>query len=387
MYGRDISAYLREKWTRDYASGVLPLGRMQKKRKDQKDRTVFLRGDGKIDITESCVSCGVEKSITPEFFYHTNNKSASCVSGTENIRNGHGQSCRDCHKKRVKIFDSTPKRYMESALSKFPRLDLSWYQHALAQQNGRCEISNIPMTFERHGEWRCSIQNYGDTKDHFPENCALICLEFNVQEQRAINNLLQAWTECFTEIVAQIEAPTDMTSHVEHIQRWWSNSPTANGVTAQKMHMIGGIRTLNMEYSRQLTKFHLKMILCKMCANMLQGDRHAGISNTPGDEICSEDVYMKLIQQNARCFYTGAPFSFDRDTWRFWSIERLDNGLGHTKENCVLICRLLNTRGQFSRRKVIYALLKQNRVGMKESTRASVHAELQRLSRIHDHDV
>lgn len=46
----------------------------------------------------------------------------------------------------------------------------------------------------------------------------------------------------------------------------------------------------------------------------------------------------------------------NRNDWNYPSLERLDNTLNHTPKNTVLICRLLNTKGQWSTKKLHFAM-------------------------------
>ena len=47
----------------------------------------------------------------------------------------------------------------------------------------------------------------------------------------------------------------------------------------------------------------------------------------------------------------------NRNDWNYPSLERLDNSLNHTiNNNTVLICRLLNTSGQWSKEKLHFAM-------------------------------
>ena len=51
-----------------------------------------------------------------------------------------------------------------------------------------------------------------------------------------------------------------------------------------------------------------------------------------------------LAKQGGRCFYSGVPLEYKlvHTHWRL-SVERLDNSLGYTLENCVLIALEFNT--------------------------------------------
>ena len=77
-----------------------------------------------------------------------------------------------------------------------------------------------------------------------------------------------------------------------------------------------------------------------------------------------------------KCYYTGIPFSTDRDSWKFWSLERLDNNKNHTDENTVFICRIFNTTGGLNRKKLLYALDNQIHVPLSNDVKMKIEKEL-----------
>jgi len=60
-----------------------------------------------------------------------------------------------------------------------------------------------------------------------------------------------------------------------------------------------------------------------------------------------QQVLHMLEQQGGCCYYSGVPLEYKRphSDWRM-SLERLDNSLGYTPENCVLIAIEFNTSDQ-----------------------------------------
>ena len=99
----------------------------------------------------------------------------------------------------------------------------------------------------------------------------------------------------------------------------------------------------------------------------------------PNIEPCNltvESMYQQLIKQDCKCHYTGIPFSVERDTWSYFSIERLDNSKNHTLDNSVFVCRLFNTAAQLSRQKILTALLSQIHVPLSHECRIKIQDEL-----------
>jgi hypothetical protein len=100
---------------------------------------------------------------------------------------------------------------------------------------------------------------------------------------------------------------------------------------------------------------------------------------TSGICINKVQLFEKLITQNFKCYYTGIPFSQDRDNWRYFSLERLDNTLNHTDKNSVFICRMFNTAGQLNRKKILTALLSQIHIPLSIEDKNIINTELQNI--------
>eukprot|EP01083_Nonionella_stella_P281761 958871_1 len=59
--------------------------------------------------------------------------------------------------------------------------------------------------------------------------------------------------------------------------------------------------------------------------------------------LTQEDVFVKILTQRFRCYYSGIPMIFKAGSDWQCSIERIDNEKGYTTTNCVLICREFNS--------------------------------------------
>lgn len=73
-------------------------------------------------------------------------------------------------------------------------------------------------------------------------------------------------------------------------------------------------------------------------------------------------------------------FSKNRDNWNYFSLERLDNKINHTDENCVFICRMFNTAGGLNLTKIFQILLTQIHVPLTEEERVIVKNKLEKLN-------
>jgi hypothetical protein len=108
-------------------------------------------------------------------------------------------------------------------------------------------------------------------------------------------------------------------------------------------------------------------------------DKDKNSKRNPNIDPCNitvKNMYQKMVNQAFKCHYTGIPFSLNRDTWNYFSVERLDNSKNHTVDNSVFICRLFNTKGQLNRTKILTALLSQQHVALSDEQRYKIQEKL-----------
>jgi hypothetical protein len=122
----------------------------------------------------------------------------------------------------------------------------------------------------------------------------------------------------------------------EFLQRM-KNTAKENGVTARTMD--------RKEYRRQIIHFHVPYMISTKIDACNQSDKKQSYPVAESDKLSREYFVSLFLSQQGRCFYSNIAFSFNRDDWRHWSIERIDNEKGHAKGNVVLICRAFNARG------------------------------------------
>lgn len=331
-------------------------------------------------VYERCVRCGIEFPLTPLYF--PIEKAGSKItnvereSGKEVVSNSPNSGCRECQKKVSMHRSQTSDEYIRVLLKSYPMLTKEWF----ISQSKRCYISNLPL-FEGQKEnvnWTISVQNNKPGEEHTPENCCLIAREFNVQQQDAIPDLLEAWKDAFKTMINEITNPSCDEELLSKFKIRYNNDPSKNGVTApcQVINSDGKKKT-NPEYSKQCQIFHLKRILRDMLNNYKRQDKVSKRNPTiqPFD-LTVENIYQKMVDQNCKCYYSGIRFSLNRDIWNYFSIERLDNSKNHTVDNCVFVCRLFNTAGQLNRMKILTALLSQQHITLSDEQKYKIQENL-----------
>jgi|688.fasta_scaffold235479_2 hypothetical protein len=361
---------LRKKWNTDYKNGKITIGNItpnrsgNKTNNEIKNRQVILNYNNEIEIVETCLRCNKEKPITPKYYHSEyNNSGINNIykeSGKEQFCNSQTYGCRECSKIISKQKGKQIDEYKRILLKPYPLLQLEWYN----LQQKYCAISNLRLNEENNCDWRVSIQNNGSTKEHRPENCILIAYEFNVQEQYAIHNLIDCWKKAFSIIIQELRNNSDTRDIIEYVKKWYNNSPTDNGVTEpSQITNKDNQKIRNPEYSKQYNTKHFKAILNGLCDRYFKMDKKSiKRKDKNSSRLNSKILFNKLINQEMKCYYTGIPLSTDRDDWRYFSLERLDNILHHTEDNTVFICRMFNTAGQLNKKKILKALLSQQHI-------------------------
>jgi hypothetical protein len=334
-------------------------------------------------VYETCVRCGSEFPLTPLYFnteYADHSKTnGERESGKEVMSNTPFYGCRECTKKVSAERSKTPDEYIRILLKSYPQLTKEWF----LSQPQTCCISNINLFQgqKENNSWTISVQNNKPGEEHTPENCCLIAREFNVQQQEAIPDLLEAWKEAFASFANEMSNPSRTEELVSRFNVWYNNNPKQNGVTVPNQIINSdGKKIRNPEYSRLFNTKHLKAVLNGMLNNYKHQDKVSKRDpKTDPFDLTVKNIYQKMMDQKCKCHYTGTPFSFKRDTWNYFSLERLDNSKNHTVNNCVFICRLFNTAGQLNEPKILTALLSQQLVALSEQQKCKIQEKLSGL--------
>ena len=90
-------------------------------------------------------------------------------------------------------------------------------------------------------------------------------------------------------------------------------------------------------------KYHIKWRLENFIHNKVQAAKHRAMRKEIEFNLTDEIVEDILKQQGGKCYFTGVVLTFGTHDWNSLSIDRLNNDLGYTKENIVLVTRFVNS--------------------------------------------
>lgn len=378
---------LLNKWRKDFEDGKIKEGNITPKRSGiqknniLKDRRVIVHDNGEIKIVETCVKCKVEYLLSPVNFNEEFNNSGidnlNKESGTEQFCNTPKYGCRKCSKTiAYEKSRNSQDEYIRLTLKPYKKLNKSWF---LSKPN-ICDITNMKLVEGYNCDWRVSVQNNGSTKEHLPEFCEKIAYELNVQQHNAIPVLKECWREMYSIRLNEMCNPSDESKLKDDLKIWFNNSAKQNGVESCTQILVNGKKKINPEYSKEMSFKHLKVILRIMLERYKSQDKRSKKrDNKDGEVLTIYQMYEILLKQGFKCYYTDIPFSRNRDNWRFFSLERLDNKRNHSSDNCVFICRMFNTAGGLNRKKILQTFLTQKLVLMTEEQKTEIKEELSKL--------
>jgi len=208
----------------------------------------------------------------------------------------------------------------------------------------RCAITDVELAVGGiHVEFCASINNRDvatkGRENHRAEDCELICAALNVAQQHEDIKDLRATFRALVEADDAADAPSaaaDEAARRAEIELNWSRSPKENGVAASCVHDSAA-------YMAQMQDRHLADICGKMAVTHRKTDRDAGRDN----DLTAADIYA-MLRALPRCAYTRALSTIRNGPLRF-SVERVDDNVGHVKGNCILVSRMLNSPAGMSR--------------------------------------
>lgn len=349
-------AYLRH-WLAEAQQPAQRRGRGPRRRPDAKGRW-------------KCNSCG--RWLEAATFYLT-------------VQKRPRSRCRTCRMHQAREYDRSPrgnivnllKHAKAGAIRRDQEFSLTHQTivNMIRTQEGRCAYSGVQMEITTpNSHWRMSLERVDNNKGYTRENCVLIAAEFNTWDQSrkpgvdptTVEGTAQ-WSRAKVQQVNKLRLQnidlTELDSDIETARKkpcTTKKLPPPSKADGGDGRLVWCIRCLNWQeracFSRQAKKKNGLRSYCRRCDKELQ---HMRISTLRGhlsnlcclarrrDQKCSLDLSMllkMLKQQEGRCYYSGIPLQYKKvhADWRL-SLERLDNALGYTKENTVLVCAEFNT--------------------------------------------
>ncbi|CAE6934569.1 unnamed protein product [Symbiodinium sp. CCMP2456] len=256
-------------------------------------------------------------------------------------------------------------------------IDANYLLDLVLEQGGLCAYSGIPMEMLRpNSHWRISIERIDTSQGYLKGNCCLIAAEFNsaVSCKAVPHSGSAQWSkQKVQEVLHARTGQVDLT-------RLQEGTVAARRGTDRRRTKYTGFRGPDVAGKwrcgccgiwKNKEQFYIRVASlnglshhCKECnwnrkAMWLQTMRGHALTQlcTARNRVANakhtysgifklelDDILNMLWTQGGRCYYSGVPLrcAVGPADW-VWSIERLDNSVTYTKQNCVLIAREFQT--------------------------------------------
>ena len=299
-----------------------------------------------------------------------------------------GSPCKECNRRRLRLHHRTLRGcLLQLRTSARSRAKLKPWNATLTfedlleivkRQNGRCAYSGVPMEMcLPNSHWRISLERLNNSKGYSCENCVIVACEFNTGDgsrnrgvdAQTVKGSAQ-WSQEKVRRVPQLQLePLDCKLLEKDIAeaRLRPRNKSNQGVqpTQRDKDKTGCIYCFrcgmflspgNFTESEKAGAHHR----CRVCMRELSQVRCSRLRGHLQKCLCDAkkraakrgqefsltlaEVLEMLEQQGGRCYYSDVPLNYKQihAPWRL-SIERLDNSIGYTAENCVLIAIEFNT--------------------------------------------
>ncbi|CAH6420050.1 Hypothetical protein UVM_LOCUS35 [uncultured virus] len=266
-------------------------------------------------------------------------------------------------------------------------IDAAYVQNLWAEQGGRCHHTGIEMQFDGNKPWAVSLERLdpsgGYTRDG---NVVLIVCELNHARTWSREKLHSIATkqvepvdmDALASLVADARNVTKRARKPRCLQEMREAADGTFEFSCTTCDQFKGALYFPKTTKRPSGIAHC----CKACKCASFKDTRSTLRGFVGClvrnaysrscrrrerkrsrinlDACSvptltmDDVFAKIEFQKGRCFYSDIPMAFKSDSDWTCSLERIDENLGYTNENVVLVCFEFNTVKQLNRAKVAY---------------------------------
>lgn len=213
--------------------------------------------------------------------------------------------------------DSNTQRAVIEEKSMFTKMEadekVKWWFNFGRRQEHRCYISHTPLSL-----WETTIERLVEVNGggYVEGNIAFINPDFqSCSTSREGEESCSQWTrEKFLE--------------AGELRRTTHN--------ALEMDMVDAARASPRRKDEMRQRVNSMMNSC-IRSTARRNKKNRGLCDS---EITEDDIFEMWIEQKARCYYTNIPMNVN-GKWKF-SIERLDNDVGYTRANSVLVVAEVN---------------------------------------------
>lgn len=130
------------------------------------------------------------------------------------------------------------------------------------------------------------------------------------------------------------------------------------------VNLQGYCQVCRSEYRRQYAETQegrLKNLLRTARKNAKLRSKRAREDDSHEYALTPEDLDGILVEQNGLCAVTKLPLSFQSHLNTTVSLDRIDDSMGYTRENCRLVCNAINAPRRFEVKEILcFPLVKRH---------------------------
>lgn len=253
-------------------------------------------------------------------------------------------------------------KWLRKKRHNFKISDLNYHKiyFKLKRQRKMCLISKIPLSYIKFTNWRMSIERLNEDKGYLFDNTALICLEFqSAYRQWTIskwNKFCQEYNPNRKVDIEKLKNEIEIAKKKPSQKGRRMTSKNKVYVNEEKNQMKCNTCKKIKNMKEDFTKSGRARYRCKSCVieynkrEKTLRERLILLLNTATSngkknirKLCTLTLYELFeiyLEQKGLCYVSFRKLQFNGDYQM--SIERKNQNLGYTKDNCCLICLEFN---------------------------------------------
>jgi len=228
------------------------------------------------------------------------------------------------------------------------------------KQINLCLISKIPLSYIKYTNWRMSIERLDEDKGYLFDNTALICLEFQCARRQWTvskwNKFCQEYNQNRKVDIEKLKNEIEITKKKPSQKGKRMTSKNKVYVNEDKNEMKCNACKKIKNMKEDFSKSGRKSYKCKSCVSEHNTrdrnlrERLILILNTAKSNakknkrkkfsLILEELFEIYLEQKGLCYVSFRKLQFNGDYQM--SLERKNQKLGYTKDNCCLICLEFN---------------------------------------------
>lgn len=258
-------------------------------------------------------------------------------------------------------------KYLSEKRKNFQKCDLNYekiyfkFNTPLSYFNKQinlCLISKIPLSYTKYTNWRMSIERLNEDKGYLFDNTSLICLEFQSAHRQWT---VSKWNKFCQEYNPNRKVDIDKLKNEIEIAKKKPSQKKKKVTSKNKLYVNEDKNEMKCNYCKKIKNMKEDFTKsspyrCKSCVSeyntkdktlreriiwIINGAKSRGEKNIRKKcTLTMDELFEIYLEQKGLCYYSFIKLQKNGDYQM--SLERKNQNLGYTKDNCCLICLEFN---------------------------------------------